>query len=210
MHEPTPPASQTPDPKHYGFLEQEYSSAWASINARIAARQNVQLTFTTVSGAACGMLLAEYPKVPPVFALILPPICLAFVLWHAQHNLTIALLAKFCEECEVTVREHFSIPAWHSPTQQWMKHTQLFRTFTEIGFLIVLCLVNAVAYLKALNISSEGLNQGLAHAIPILCGVASIVGECWVIYKRKDITKNYHFDRDKGELTRKSKYASTS
>lgn len=185
-----------------------YQSAWAELNERLQARQNVNLVYATVSWAV--LASAASGQGSNAFAiwlgLLLPILSLAFALWLCHQDLTIGLLSKFCSACERWGDEanYSKIPSWHSPTQGVMSRALKYRIFSDCGFLFIMIITNIPSLFLGRNVLKDNALHGIVLLIIGMIGIGAVFLVAFNTWRRSQILNGYDFVRD-SELNLKFK-----
>jgi uncharacterized membrane protein YfcA len=158
-------------------LATRYTMAWAEINSRIEARQQVFLyaaltSVTALVGAVAALLQDDVPeRWLKAFAIGLAAVVWAFVFSIRHHEQIIRLLSEFCSECEGQVR-----PAWHTEDRWIGRALREGRVFADLAYLLVVLTstspAGALIYLAGTRGDPlDGLIFGIIAAITIAAGV---------------------------------------
>lgn len=122
-------------------ISTRYSYAWAELNTRIQARQNVHLAFTSFVWLALSYSINNISQFGTTnfghwIGFLMPFASLPFSLWNAHNDITIGLLSAFCSECEQWEENKGKyFPAWHSQEQGWMHEALEIRKLSDRAFI---------------------------------------------------------------------------
>lgn len=167
-----------------------YSYAWAEINARIQARQQVSINFTTVSWLILSVVVSvpnEYQQARQWLAFLLPFFSLTFAFWICHNDATIGLLSKFCAFCEQFPDEEYArkLPSWHDPSQGWITQALLYRNFSDWAFILTFVVTAIPGFIIGWKTLPNSQLAGIGLMIASLIGLAA-VALVYLNTKRRD------------------------
>ena len=197
----------------------KYNGAWNEINARLGQRMTVRLAFIATSWTILGIVIDKVldKEFKPneeylvIFFLItlMQLLSLLFSAWSAYEDTLIGLLSAFCREFErdasdKTDKKTDVKPGWHTPSQLWLDEAARNRVYLDISFYGVIAINFIVSsfMLYHLNRSYEFIVMTIALQLIIVFFSFLLIYSA--ASKRKEIRKNYGFDKDLGFFIKKS------
>ncbi|MCK8493541.1 hypothetical protein M0L20_16870 [Spirosoma sp. RP8] len=196
-------------------ISTRYSYAWAELNTRIQARQQVHLSFTTFTWIAFSFAISNTTANDKEWmfghwiGFLLPLAALPFALWNSHNDITIGLLSAFCRECEKWERDTDKFfPAWHCKDQGWMNEALKIRRLSDYAFLCVMlstCIPSILSWFRYHTTHPE------VTYIVIISLILATFSSSYAFNhfnKRKEILNSYELNRDRDNQLKFSKTSS--
>ncbi|MBL8763064.1 MAG: hypothetical protein JNM07_02195 [Phycisphaerae bacterium] len=145
MPNATTPTENPPHPHveaDYLPLASRYTAAWAELNARITARQNVILLFVPVVTAVLGAITS--PMVRWELALAVPVFSVLIFSLVLMHELNIGSLHNFCSWCEAINNPEGRLPCYHHASHPWSQRTPLYRRLNDLVLATMFAAANII------------------------------------------------------------------
>lgn len=179
------------------LLAQVYSRASGEMSLRLSLRNNIRITYLSVSWVVLGLIFGFIVKIgestidtteEKILAVIMitmtPLLGLLLMLWSRYNDYIIGLLSDYCNK---VVGDNISFTHWHNPKHGWLGLARTKRVYFDYPMYGVLLLNAGISSLLAIHLF-KGSFQFIGCSITFV-GILTIFTFS-IIYKSNQDRKN--------------------